>query len=477
MRREPGWERHPVPWWRVDRAYGTTTAAASTGTLDIMHPAAGDGAVSEVLDISALGRALVEQAQDIIVLLDDDGIIRFVNPALSTGTGWRVDEVLGTNIMDLVHPDDVERAIFDFSVYSSEGAVPGSSHYRIRTADGTWRLFDASAADISIDGRHRLALYARPDESASPAVLYGLLRGTSTSEMLRPVCNVVNWHIHGSRVGISWCEDDAFQSVGTDLPPELVGGDSEPGTPWATARTTATAQRAADHSHLDDTRRAIAERLGLGAYWIEPVFDDRAEVCALITVWMRAGGFVPEIHTLGMNMASDYTELIIRWTRQRRLLDDAAHRDALTSVANRKAFVDALEKAGEGGAVLYCDLDGFKAVNDALGHNAGDELLRAVARRIQACIRKDDVVGRLGGDEFAVLTTNVTREQVLALADRIVAAVAEPFKVSDTTTTVGISIGLAFSEDRVGAEMLELADRGLYRAKVTGVSAISWFDE
>jgi diguanylate cyclase (GGDEF)-like protein/PAS domain S-box-containing protein len=431
----------------------------------------------DVFEITELARALVEQAQDVIVVLDDEGVIRFVNPAVMAGTGWRADEVLGRSIMELVHPDDVERAIFDFSTYSQEGAVPGSSHYRMRMADGTWRLFDAAAADVTVDGQHRLALYARPDESASPAVLYGLLRGTSISDMLRPVCDVINWHIHGSRVSISWHDDDGYQCVGTDLPAALSGGDDDPDTPWALARSTAAAQRATDHAQLDDARRAIARQLGLGPYWIEPVMDEHDEVCALVTLWMRAGGLVPEIHSLGMNMARDYVELIVRWTRQRRQLDDAAHRDALTGVANRKAFVDALEAGGDGGAVLYCDLDGFKGVNDALGHHAGDVLLRAVAGRIQACVRSNDVVARLGGDEFAVLTMGVTREQVEAFAERICASVAEPFRIADATAIVGISIGLAQSPDRLTAEMLQLADRGLYRAKAAGRGSIRWNDD
>ena len=67
-----------------------------------------------------------------------------------------------------------------------------------------------------------------------------------------------------------------------------------------------------------------ADELGLGTYWIEPVLDDVSNVCALVTLWMRAGGPVPEIHSLGMSVAKDYTELIMRWTRQRLHLQDAA---------------------------------------------------------------------------------------------------------------------------------------------------------
>ena len=145
----------------------------------------------------------------------------------------------------------------------------------------------------------------------------------------------------------------------------------------------------------------------------------------------------------------------------------------LTGLANRKAFFDALE-GRVCGAVLYCDLDRFKPVNDELGHRAGDELLRAVAGRMQSCVRIGDLVARVGGDEFAVLCTDVTPEQAFELAQRIRAAIVEPFHITDTTTCIGISIGVAHASPADGQELLELADRALYRAKVTRDSSICW---
>jgi diguanylate cyclase (GGDEF)-like protein len=201
------------------------------------------------------------------------------------------------------------------------------------------------------------------------------------------------------------------------------------------------------------------------------VLDDDAMVCALVTVWMPVGGPVPELHALGMSMAKDFVELIIRWRRHRRQLYDAAHRDALTGLANRKAFLESLT-SDTGGAVLYCDLDRFKSVNDEHGHVAGDELLRAVAGRIKACVRADDVVARLGGDEFAVHCARMTPAEAGDLAQRIHDAVVEPFRVQGRTASIGISIGVAHSVDSVGHDLLESADRALYRAKADGGGAV-----
>jgi diguanylate cyclase (GGDEF)-like protein/PAS domain S-box-containing protein len=423
-------------------------------------------------DIDAQSRDLVERAPDIVVLLDN-GTIRYVNPAAAIRTGWTPEQVVGRSIIELIHPDDVERAAFDLDMYTRDGTVLGSSSYRVGTSDGRWLLFDVAASEITVGEKQMMVLYCRPDDSASTSVLYGLLAGTSTAEMLRPVCDVFNWHLHGSRVGIAWRENNQWQSVSTDLPASLSGGDDEPDTPWAASRATANMQRAATLAALDAGRRQLAEELGLGEYWIEPVVDEHGEACALVTLWMREGGRTADMHTLGMNMAKDYAELIVRWTRQQRQLDDAAHTDVLTELANRKAFFDALEDCA-GGAVLYCDLDRFKPVNDVLGHHAGDELLRAVAGRMQACVRSGDLVARLGGDEFAVLCSDVTPEQAFELAQRIRAAIVEPFHIADTTTCIGISIGVAHSAHPVGEEVLELADRALYRAKIKRDSSICW---
>lgn len=416
--------------------------------------------------------ALVESSPDVVVVIDRDVIVRYVNAAVTVHTGWPVDAIVRRPVVDLLHPDDLERAQFDLAIYSEGREQPGITTYRVELADGSYERFDVSGSVIRFDGETMLALYCRPDESAAPSVLDGLLQGTSTADTLRPVCDAVNWRLHGSRVAISWRDDTGFHAVSTDLPRSLVGADGDLETPWGRCWRGGPALRSLHLDALDDIRRATARELGLGAYWIEPVHDDDSGVCALVTVWLAAGGPVPDVHALGMRVARDYTELIMRWTRQRLQLQDAALRDPLTGLANRAAFFDALGGGDRNGAVLYCDLDRFKPVNDDLGHAAGDELLRAVAGRIKSCVRAGDVVARLGGDEFAVLCLGMSGERALGLADRIRAAVVEPFRVGGATTDIGISIGVAHTPDELGEAVLERADRALLQAKARGGSAV-----
>jgi diguanylate cyclase (GGDEF)-like protein/PAS domain S-box-containing protein len=158
-------------------------------------------------------------------------------------------------------------------------------------------------------------------------------------------------------------------------------------------------------------------------------------------------------------------------------LTHRAFHDPLTGLPNRVALRDrlgtAIEKArrsGRPGAVLFCDLDGFKDVNDLLGHQAGDEVLTKVARRLNAEVRAGDTVARLGGDEFVVLAEDITAREVAALAERIQHAVAVPVSHDGHEVQVTVSIGIAtLTEHSTTAEqVLGQADAAMYRAKASG---------
>jgi diguanylate cyclase (GGDEF)-like protein len=154
-----------------------------------------------------------------------------------------------------------------------------------------------------------------------------------------------------------------------------------------------------------------------------------------------------------------------------------AHHDTLTKLPNRALFRENLERAlaharpGEYLALLYLDLDGFKTVNDTLGHPVGDALLQAVARRLEARTRNIDIVARLGGDEFAVVRAPIDSPAEAAdFAERIIALLNEPFNVNGHQIVIGTSVGIAFSpQDGTDTDqLLKSADLALYRAKQDG---------
>ncbi|MEX2621369.1 MAG: EAL domain-containing protein [Egibacteraceae bacterium] len=167
-------------------------------------------------------------------------------------------------------------------------------------------------------------------------------------------------------------------------------------------------------------------------------------------------------------------------------LQRQAHHDALTGLPNRVALsvrleqvLDRSQQPATGVVLLVCDLDGFKVINDGLGHQAGDEVLVEVARRLQAGVRPSDVVARLGGDEFVILAESADPQTVTALTDRILRIVAEPITLeAGQQVSLGVSIGVATAAPHHDAHtLLRDGDVALYRAKDRGRGRAEHFDE
>ncbi|GIF71595.1 sensor domain-containing diguanylate cyclase [Asanoa siamensis] len=156
-----------------------------------------------------------------------------------------------------------------------------------------------------------------------------------------------------------------------------------------------------------------------------------------------------------------------------RLRHDASH-DPLTGLANRALFNERAEALhepgvrGQGTAVLLLDLDRFKDVNDRLGHQAGDELLRVTAKRLRRSVRPGDTVARLGGDEFSVILADTTERAALATARRIEAALGRPLSIGGHTVRPLASVGVAVSGDKPIEALLRDADEAMYEAKRQG---------
>ena len=162
-----------------------------------------------------------------------------------------------------------------------------------------------------------------------------------------------------------------------------------------------------------------------------------------------------------------------------------AHHDALTGLANRTQLVEKLEKAlavlplrGGSIAVHFIDLDRFKKVNDTLGHDGGDFLLKTVAERLRSVTRVDDVVARLGGDEFVVVQTGVSsKDQAEDFARRLTSAVTAPMKFREQAivATVSVGVALAPADGNNPERLLKSADLALYKAKADGRNCIRFF--
>ncbi|MGW3175634.1 putative bifunctional diguanylate cyclase/phosphodiesterase [Streptomyces sp. NPDC001153] len=207
--------------------------------------------------------------------------------------------------------------------------------------------------------------------------------------------------------------------------------------------------------------------------------------------WLNVESTVNRHHGGLIFNSRDVTE---RVRLQAQLQHNAEH-DPLTDLPNRALFTRRVQQALSGRratdrgaallgtAVLFIDLDGFKAVNDTIGHQAGDELLVQAARRLQDAVRQGDTASRLGGDEFAALIVGdgsrdrAARERnILELADRLRVTLSQPYAIDGSDVRVNASIGVAFAEPGLGAgELLRNADLAMYRAKAAGKGRVELY--
>jgi PAS domain S-box/diguanylate cyclase (GGDEF) domain len=204
--------------------------------------------------------------------------------------------------------------------------------------------------------------------------------------------------------------------------------------------------------------------------------------------WMLARGIaVPDQDGIPSRMAGSQTDITDQKLAQERLMHEAIH-DVLTGLPNRALFMDLLDRSlGRAKrkedymfAVLFLDLDRFKVINDSLGHMIGDQLLIAIARRLNSCLRPGDTVARLGGDEFTIMLDDVKDlGDATRVAERIQQELTIPFNLSGQEVFISTSIGIALSAtgyDRP-EDVLRDADTAMYRAKSLGKARHEVFDK
>lgn len=404
----------------------------------------------------ALGwwRAIVERSSDLLVAYDGRACIRYVSPSIRTILGWTPDDLLGGDGLHIVDPEDRERLLSSLLDAIACDDV-GRETFRARHRDGTWRDLEARATNhlddpdvaavlVSIrdvtervraehavddrDERYRVVVDATPD-----AIL--LVDDSSV--------------LHANPAAAAMFGRSAEELVGVDLD-ELFLGDARSGD--AAGRwTTGSEHRALRPAgHTVDTELTVIPALWdarpAQQFLVRDVSDRRLNALALV---------------------HQATHDPLTGLPNRSLLDDRLEHATSRAVRTRRPF-----------AVLFIDLDRFKVVNDTLGHEMGDELLRQTAQRLMTAVRPGDTVARLGGDEFVVVVEDLlVTDTVDLVVERIQQSFATPFVVSGREFQINASIGvLVTAEGRDPRALLRDADTAMYAAKTKGRGQAARFD-
>jgi len=268
---------------------------------------------------------------------------------------------------------------------------------------------------------------------------------------------------------------------------EIVGGvhpldDVAPGTRWSAYDT---ALAAMEHLSIGsiteaDPETAAAMRMArVESFTVLPVQNEQGVRGLIVSFFGRERELSEAAVDLKLSITKQAMQAL-KTMRLQRQLEQLALYDELTGLANRKLLDEQLTTAiasclrdGTALALMFIDLDGFKAVNDNLGHRAGDTVLREVAARLRGVVRHNDLAGRLGGDEFVVICENVDEDSALAVASRILEAVRAPYPEIPGSLPVSASVGIVLTLPSAHSvptsdELLTRADAAMYRSKNGG---------
>lgn len=439
--------------------------------------------------------ALLAESGETLLLIRDGHVVRaFGQGAL----GYDEHLPTGGHIAEYAHPDDVP-TILEFVEHARDGnAVSGALRLRARTGDGGWALTEGSIRDCREDPRLRgVVIRLRLIEEVEAAL------DDDQGEPPRPHEVNAPPSVDTPRSEQADTEEYTF--------PSAAEGATGAGTLASLAEVVPAAILATDLNgfvvYSNAATHGVLGRPGedlSGAGWRSIVHPDDVEEVAQTSLaalngesrerlfrilhpegerWIL-GRFAP------LRPAERITGLVAAFddvTTQRAVEHALAHRathDPLTELPNRSLLIDRLrgalgraERAEERVAVLFIDLDGFKAINDQLGHAHGDRVLVRVAQRLSNAIRPPDTVARLGGDEFVIICEGLDEEGARHLASRLQQAMALPPESVDPmdleVATIGASVGIALVLPTCTPdEALHYADHAMYQAKQTGPGGI-----
>lgn len=426
--------------------------------------------------------AVFEELPELVVAVDSELVVHYINPFARRFMG-RGDEMLGRNMVDFVHPDDTERAaeVAGLILDGSLGSEVTPAVYRLHRGDGSWIPVEITATSpiqmTGGDSRIVILGHYSGDTDLRNRIFAMLTEGRSSDEIIDLLPDFGTWRYPEAHYAISYPDaDHGWRHVGSTVAIALLDRFDGPDTPWARARIDGESQHG--WSDLSADLRAAAALHGLHGCMVLPVAHPHSAEVAVTVAWSTDPTQNVNAHRYALEQMVSALDVVLQWRGHLTELEQAARLDALSGVANRASFVQrckaALEGAahsGESVAVLYVDLDNFKAINDEFGHAMGDAVIVTAADRMRALVRRSDLVGRLGGDEFAVLCPGVRdKGEVTALAERIVRALAEPFQHDGNRIEVGASVGVTMAAPGVvdPASLLATADRALYQAKADG---------
>ncbi len=411
-----------------------------------------DGEMSlreDLVDSERRFRLLAETASDIVYEAGADRCVTWVSSSIERALGWTPEDLVGTWMSDLVHPDDLAWSTARRDrIYAGdpEAEAEGSFVLRLRTKDGGYRWVSTTLTTHRADDGTPMQFTG--GMKVIDDVMEERQRLAESEERFRLLAENAADVVYLMRDQRAvWVSPSVTAVLGWSAEEWLAGGFDEYAHPDDADEIARCREDVARGGRAEAEVRA---RTRDGAYrWVQ------VNAGPFVDADGRRDGIVASFRVIDEQVAA------------RRELERRATYDELTGALKRGPALDRLETAEDGFAVLYVDLDGFKEINDTWGHAVGDTVLTSAVERMAALVGGHDAVARVGGDEFLVLLTGaVDRSEAEAVADAIRAALAEPVPTPAGPVVVTGSVGIALRRPGEAPEAtVTRADREMYRAK------------
>jgi diguanylate cyclase (GGDEF)-like protein/PAS domain S-box-containing protein len=437
------------------------------------------------LRASEIRKALIlDSALDCILTTDHEGRVVEFNAAARRLFGYTRSEILGREVADTIVPptlrDELRQRLRDFVLTGENQDLGRRREATAMRADGSLVPIEVVVVPAYVKGRVILTAYIRDLSGRRRAERLAVARQRATQALTASLslAEATPTVLEALVSGLE-CADARLWVAEGDPPEPALAGTSPGGS---TAPLAASPDDALVRRTFEDGEAAWTG--GNGATLAVPVRIGGQVLGVLEVRWKRAPAREADLVPAVADVASLFA-LFLKRQRAESDLHRFARYDSLTGLPNRSFFLDTLERtlsrAGRQrtrSALLFLDLDGFKSVNDGLGHAAGDAVLQTMADRLRGGTRTSDVVARIGGDEFTVLVQNLTRADDAALVVRgLLDRLARPCLADEQEVTLSASAGISvYPDDGTDADtLLRNADLAMYRAKQEGKNTYRFF--
>jgi len=414
-----------------------------------------------------------------------DGTILAASQTIEALVGWRADDLVGRPLFDLVTEDARDAALTSFA---GAVAIDSVTEWQPVPVPVTLLHRHGGRVDVTatllvmphhLDGRAVIQLRPAREDRLVDSAIAEIIAGADLAGVFEPLARSVELPDSRAVIGYGWDGEGFTHCAGSDSlapAPEVTGAQGWPEPlPWTRAMSSGEAILDPELDHWSPDLGRWARSQGFNQCAVIPAVGSGHRARAALIVWRT----LPGTTALGFalwNRVAGLIGLAIETQRRRAMLERAATIDQLTELENRRGLLERLDglwverpEAVRCVSALFCDLDGFKEVNDAAGHLIGDRLLAAIAQRIRNTVRPDDLVARPGGDEFTIVLCDTEEAAVEALADRLIDVVSRPVEIDGQLFEVGLSVGIAGARPGDRPEnLLDRADQALLEAKADG---------